>query len=75
MPLNQKAFTNDTWASLEKRIIQMTLTGRMEFNIDWSQKGIRGNRGAILIARGHDVGKYNFEIADQSDFSTIKDIH
>ena len=53
----------------------MTLTGRMEFNIDWSQKGIRGNRGAILIARGHDVGKYNFDIADKSDFSMIKDIH
>ncbi len=40
----------------------MTLTGTMEFNIDWNPRNICRHKGCIMIARGHEVGKHEFDL-------------
>jgi hypothetical protein len=55
MPPESKAFTNDSWQSLEKRICQMGLNGSSEFNINWSSRDLKKHKGGIVIARGVDV--------------------
>ena len=55
MPPESKAFTNDNWQSLEKRICQMGLTGSSEFSINWTTRDLKKHKGGIVIARGVDV--------------------
>lgn len=41
MPPNSKAFSNETWPALEKRIHQMASTGTSEHNTSWSANSVR----------------------------------
>ncbi|KAM3127338.1 hypothetical protein pb186bvf_020564 [Paramecium bursaria] len=71
LPQQSKAFQNESWNSLEKRISQMVLTGAKEYNINWHKQGTNPFK-QLYIARGHDVKKYQFQhnvIMDEHQFN------
>ncbi|CAD8148091.1 unnamed protein product [Paramecium octaurelia] len=68
LPQQSKAFQNDTWSALEKRIQQMVMTGTKEYNINWHKKGQQPFK-QLMIARGNDVKKHQF------NWNTVQDEH
>jgi len=62
MPEKSKAFTNDSWSALEKRIRQILLTNCIEEQINWKigveSKLALKSIGNLVVVRGHDAQKY-----------------
>lgn len=53
----------------------MITTGTREYNINWSTKAIRKTKGALMIARGLEINKYEFPVFESNGYKLIKDNH
>ena len=53
----------------------MIMTGTREYNINWNSKALRKTKGALMIARGLEINKYEFSLFEQNGFKLIKDNH